>query len=896
MRLAAAATALCLSIVGMSVADDVHASIRNHTDIPAQGLGAALQTLARDRNFQIIFVSEEVNNLQTPGAVGEFTSEEALKRLLTGTGLTFQYLDQKTVTIVTNNTTTPPPAAPRRESPAIPGDPAEGGLRLAQTESTVSSDTTPAGDSPQESHADGLDEVLITGSRIRGAPVASPVIVETQQQMRDAGYTSLAEVISTIPQNFTGSQNPEANIGNVPERNGQSLGPSSSFDLRGLGGDATLTLLNGHRLAYNAAFQAIDVSAIPLMAVDRIEVVADGSSALYGSDAVAGVANIILKRDYNGLSATARIGASTDGGNNQHQYSLVGGKTWSTGGFLIAWDMEHISPIDSYQRSYAAQTAPGLTLFPDIQRHNVVVTGHQALASNLTFDLDAIYNTGSTATSYALDSAGLDTVNGAVVASDSSSFAVAPSLELALRNDWRLALTGMFGADNTHYGHYFYENAIDTSPTVGCYCNKADSVELSADGHLFRLPGGDAKLAVGGGYRSNTYHGFRTVGDPQDIDVSQATYYGFGELSLPLVSPQLDIPGVNRLSASGAVRYEHYPTIDHIFTPKLGLIYAPTADLDLKGSWGKSFRAPNFYERYSSQYTDLFPASNLGGSGYPPGATALLLSGGNPDLKPEKATTWAVTLGLHPRALENAKMEISYFNVKYVNRILNPIEHLSQSLADPIFNSFVNHAPSPSALTAAFAGREFYNDTTVDYDPTQVIAIVNNSNLNIAHQDIHGVDASAEYTLETNDIGTFRFTGNGSYLHSTEELSPGQAAVPLAGTIFNPPHFRSRAGVTWNLKALTFTSFVNYIGGVEDNRTPNVVQISSMTTLDATARYKIDSASKWLDDTDLTLTVQNALNKAPSRIPATYAYEAPYDSLNYSSIGRFVGFAVTKSW
>src|SRR6185369_12943879 len=110
----------------------------------------------------------------------------------------------------------------------------------------------------------------------------------------------------------------------VPLASGVNTGGASTLNLRGLGSGATLTLLNGHRLAYNVTNPAVDVSAIPLEAVERLEIVADGASALYGSDAVAGVANVVLKRDYAGLSTSARFGASTDGGNSQQQYSVVG--------------------------------------------------------------------------------------------------------------------------------------------------------------------------------------------------------------------------------------------------------------------------------------------------------------------------------------------------------------------------------------------------------------------------------------------------------------------------------------------------------------------------------------------------------------------------------------------
>ena len=105
MRFSLVAACLALCLIGFCSADDARASVRKETNIPAEGLGPALNALAKDRNFQIVYVTEEIENVHTEGAVGEFTTEEALKRLLTGTGLTFRYLDDKTVTI--GSATTP---------------------------------------------------------------------------------------------------------------------------------------------------------------------------------------------------------------------------------------------------------------------------------------------------------------------------------------------------------------------------------------------------------------------------------------------------------------------------------------------------------------------------------------------------------------------------------------------------------------------------------------------------------------------------------------------------------------------------------------------------------------------------------------------------------------------
>src|SRR6202034_466491 len=93
------AACLSLCLIGFSSGNDARASIRKETNIPAEGLGPALNALAKDRNFQIVYVTEEIADVHTDGAVGDFTTEEALKRLLAGTGLTFRYLDDKTVTI-----------------------------------------------------------------------------------------------------------------------------------------------------------------------------------------------------------------------------------------------------------------------------------------------------------------------------------------------------------------------------------------------------------------------------------------------------------------------------------------------------------------------------------------------------------------------------------------------------------------------------------------------------------------------------------------------------------------------------------------------------------------------------------------------------------------------------
>ncbi len=113
MRLGVAATAICLSMVGVALADPANAAMRKPTNIPAQPLGSALEELAKERDIQVIYRSEVVFDRKTEGAVGEFTPDEALRKLLTGTGLSYRYLTASSVTIVpATSAQHPAPVAP----------------------------------------------------------------------------------------------------------------------------------------------------------------------------------------------------------------------------------------------------------------------------------------------------------------------------------------------------------------------------------------------------------------------------------------------------------------------------------------------------------------------------------------------------------------------------------------------------------------------------------------------------------------------------------------------------------------------------------------------------------------------------------------------------------------
>ncbi len=194
-----------------------------------------------------------------------------------------------------------------------------------------------------------LAEVVVTGSRIRGAePVGSPVVSVTRQDIDLSSAVSTAALVQQVPQVF--------NLGVSENSRGQSGGSGNitygtSINLRGLGPYSTLTLIDGHRaVPQGTTGFAVDPSVIPTLALERVEVVADGSSALYGSDAVAGVVNLILRRDFEGVEASLRGGIGDD--YSERQAGIIGGFNWGSGHMMMAFENSYHSNLNGTDRDF----------------------------------------------------------------------------------------------------------------------------------------------------------------------------------------------------------------------------------------------------------------------------------------------------------------------------------------------------------------------------------------------------------------------------------------------------------------------------------------------------------------------------------------------------------------
>lgn len=197
----------------------------------------------------------------------------------------------------------------------------------------------------QESTTEGaktLDAIQVTGSRVARVETetASPVVIIDRAAIEQTGKLTLGDLVQELPAISGAATNPQVN-------NGGGDG-SSTVELRGLGSERTLLLIDGRRVVNN------DLNSIPATAVERIEVLMSGASAVYGSDAVAGVVNFILRRDFEGLSASVDFGLTPSKQDGQRSGgSLTFGQVGEKGNIIVGLNYNKFDGISSADRDFS---------------------------------------------------------------------------------------------------------------------------------------------------------------------------------------------------------------------------------------------------------------------------------------------------------------------------------------------------------------------------------------------------------------------------------------------------------------------------------------------------------------------------------------------------------------
>lgn len=299
--------------------------------LPAQSLGQALNDLAVAADRQILVPPDLVRGRSAPALSGRYTMAQALSHLLAGTGLGYRVSDGGVVTIVA----APPKAMPRQP---------ESDVRPTQQ------------DPPAEEDPLQLDTVSVTGTRLKRTDFegASPIISITREDIDRSGFSTVRELMGTLPQ---------ASV-SIDESGSNSFLGASTIQLRGLSYGSTLILINGKRVSASssqASRNFFDLNSIPLEAIDRVEILTDTASAIYGGDAIGGAVNFILRRDFEGAVAGARYGTSYKGDASERGASFtIGGSGGRFDGLMV---------FDYFERDPLYKSERELTSTEDYRRY-----------------------------------------------------------------------------------------------------------------------------------------------------------------------------------------------------------------------------------------------------------------------------------------------------------------------------------------------------------------------------------------------------------------------------------------------------------------------------------------------------------------------------------------------
>jgi iron complex outermembrane recepter protein len=345
MRWSVTVGVACLTFVGLCSAAGSWASISRETNIPAQGLGPALETLAREYNVQIVFVSEDISHLRTQGAVGNLTPEQALRQLLIGTGRTFKYLDEKTVTIVPD-TPSPKPIAlsPNAES---------NHQHLAQNQGSpqaLSSVPSIAADNIEEPLHEGLGEIIVTATKrsenLNKVPISIAAL--TPEAMAESGVKSFRDVAALVPGiEFDSVSNWGPNLSNIAIRGVNST----------IGTSTTGIYLDDTPIQSRVQSFSYIGQPLPLTwDLERVEVDRGPQGTLFGAGAEGGAVRFIPSQpsltQSSGI-AHSEVSETKDGGLSYESGVAAGGPLVedSLGGRISLWyrkDGGYVDRVDPF--------------------------------------------------------------------------------------------------------------------------------------------------------------------------------------------------------------------------------------------------------------------------------------------------------------------------------------------------------------------------------------------------------------------------------------------------------------------------------------------------------------------------------------------------------------------
>jgi iron complex outermembrane recepter protein len=893
-------------------------------DLPAQPLAESLKAVGAKANVNVMVSPSLVDGKQAPALKANLSAKDALDQLLKGSDLDYHFINDQTVVIREKRA----PAAkdkPTQISSADPPSPTrEDGKNSSQDFRVAQVDQTPAGfqvevgksEDSKKAKEEGLSEIVVTGTYIHNIAPVTPITTITHEEIINQGYSTLAQLIDQLPQNFKGGvsseSNPQTGAGNGSAYNNTY---ASGVNLRGLGGNATLVLLNGQRLAPTAYGFATDISSIPVDLIERVEILTDGASAVYGSDAIAGVVNVITRRDYSGLEVSGRVNSITAGKPPDYEANTLGGFGWGSGNAVLDIDYDRDNPLFARDRSFtslAGTLAPDTELQPKNEHTSYYLSLQNAFSDQFAVSADVLatrreYSSTQVFPIPIQDTGFADQYSGAV------------QLDYKVTPDWIATLALQSSKELDNYDSNYGGGYVVSGP----FDYKTSSVEARVDGKLFGLPGGDVHMAVGGQMRWERFDDIQNIAGAfvSEAKSSRHLKSAYTELLVPVIGTDNAMRFAQQLRIDVSARYDDYSDFGPTTNPKVAIGWVPVSGLTLHGSYARSFQAPTTYE--SSNAANQAAVANIpdpkSATGF---SNAILVYQTGGDLQPETATSLNVGLTYEPAFLRGVKVDASFFSINFKNQI-NALANegfYSDALQDEAeLGGFVERNPSLATIeqTLSAPGRTVVNELggycvvgtpgCPAINPSTIAAIANVGWVNAASNLVKGVDVALHYVGDATSVGRFRASLDGTYFTTYQEfLTPTSANLNPLNTIHFPLRFRAKANIGWDLQNWAANARINYSNAYNNTNSVNPncpdspdCRIAAWTTVDLSLSYATpsDVAHSLFGGIRVSVDVFNVFNRAPpvvSAPPGSGNY--PYDPTNANPLLRTVGISFTKKW
>jgi outer membrane receptor protein involved in Fe transport len=462
---------------------------------------------------------------------------------------------------------------------------------------------------------------------------------------------------------------------------------------------------------------------------------------------------------------------------------------------------------------------------------------------------------------------------------------------------------------------------------------------------LFSLPGGDVGIAIGVEGRRETQRDDRdpnlngtitftdsVTGETNLSNVAavspgpstsgrRTVFSGFAEAAVPIVSPEMNIPLIERLNIQLAARYEHYSDFGDVLKPKIAAAWDLVRGIRLRGSYSQGFRAPNLEQTKTVQYsrlgsnTDFYRCeadlragriANFSACGR--GISYSIFISGNPDLQPEESTSWTVGTVLEPPLPEGfgrLTLTADFWSIRQ-RGIVGQFGPQNALVLDYLLR--LQGSSNPNVIRAAPTADDTPVFAGTGLAPAGAVLQIRDQFQNLLPQTVQGLDIGLIWNLRRTPIGSFELNLNASRLikfsrdtppavqelFDAREAGDINAATPLTDAsdlirVRGKPRWRITGSLTWSLDQFQIGAFMNHIGSVQDTNfldtAGNPYVLDPYTTFNLYAQYRFRDGP--LGDTRIRVGVRNLFDTQPPLTAAGFlgSLYNPYARYWYMTVG-----------